>query len=202
MPIFITHRINKVNDLLKVNPKDGIETDIRDFNKELVLSHDPYKNSEKFKKFIKFTKRRLIFLNIKSYGIINDILKIIKNKKNIYFLDLTFSEIDYLISKKLSNKIILRFSAYEKFDLKKKYFKKIDWIWYDFFKNKYISKKEYLYLNKFKKKICLVSPELLNKSKQDVIKFIKHLNKNNINVDAICTKNKFILLWKKYYKYK
>ena len=202
MPIFIAHRINKVNDLLKVNPKDGIETDIRDFNKKLVLSHNPYKNSEKFKKFIKFTKRRLIFLNIKSYGIIKDILKIVKNKKNIYFLDLAFSEIDYLINKKLSDKIVLRFSIYEKFDLQKKYFKKIDWIWYDFFKNKYISKKEYLYLNKFKKKICIVSPELLNKSKQDVIKLIKHLNKNNINVDAICTKNKFIVVWKKYYKYK
>ena len=36
MPIFIAHRINKVNDLLKVNPKDGIETDIRDFNKKLT----------------------------------------------------------------------------------------------------------------------------------------------------------------------
>mgnify|MGYP001158646006 FL=1 len=202
MPLFINHRINNLVDLKKIKIDEGIEADVRDFKNDIILSHDPYKNSEKFNKFIKYFDNKFIILNIKSYGIIKDILKLIKRKKNFFFLDLHFSEIDYLIKKNLDEKIILRFSIYEKFDLRKKYFRKIKWIWYDFFKNKYLTKKEIIYFKKHKKKICIVSPELLNKGKKNIIKYIDYLNKNDIKVDAVCCKNKSIILWKKLYKFK
>ena len=99
----------------------------------------------------------------------------------------------------MENKIILRFSTYEKFDLKIKYFKNIKWIWFDFFNNHYISREEYNYIKKYNKKICLVSPELLGKSKKEVKKFILYLNKNKIFADAICTKYRLINYWKKNY---
>ena len=83
MPIFINHRINTVSKLLKLKDLDGCETDVRDFKKKLVLSHDPFQDGEDFKKFLKYTKNKVIFLNIKSCGIINEILAKTKNNNRL-----------------------------------------------------------------------------------------------------------------------
>ena len=195
----IAHRINKVNQLKDISKHFGIETDARDYKNHIVLSHDPYRSGEKLKSFIKKTKKT-IFLNVKSGGLLDQILPLIK-KKDVYFLDLSFSEINYLISKNLSKKIILRSSILEKLDLENKYYKKMEWIWYDYFGYKKISKKDYLYFKKFKKKICLVSPELLGKNKNHVFNYIKYLNKQKIKIDAVCTKNLYSYLWLNYYNY-
>ena len=202
MSIFINHRINTVSKLLKLKDFDGCETDVRDFKKKLVLSHNSFQDGESFENFLKYTKNRIIFLNVKSSGIINKILAKTKNNNKIFFLDLSFSEINYLIKKKLTKKIILRFSKYEEFILEKTFFHKIEWVWYDFFDKKYITNSHYKYLKKYKKKICLVSPELLDCSEEEVIKFIKYLNKKKFNIDAICTKNKYKKIWEKNYRYK
>jgi len=65
MSIFINHRINTVSKLLKLKDLDGCETDVRDFKKKLVLSHDPFQDGEDFEKFLKYTKNKVIFLKLK-----------------------------------------------------------------------------------------------------------------------------------------
>ena len=152
MPIFINHRINTVSKLLKLKDLDGCETDVRDFKKKLVLSHGPFQDGEDFEKFLKCAKNKVNFLNIKCYGIINKILAKTKNNNKIFFLDLPFSEINYLIERKLARKIILRFSKYEEFNLENSFFRNIEWIWYDFFDKQYITSEHYKYLKKHKKK--------------------------------------------------
>ena len=117
-----------------------------------------------------------------------------------FFLDISFSEIDFLFKLNLSKKILLRFSCYENFDLSNKYMKKIKWIWYDYFNDIKISIKHYKYFKKYNKKICLVSPDLLGK-KKDILKYIKYLNKNKIIIDAVCVKRENIKVWKNYYNY-
>jgi hypothetical protein len=201
MPIFIIHRVNTISKLLKLKNFDGCETDVRDFKKKIVLSHDPQKNGIGFEKFIKHVKNKIIFFNIKSFGLIKKILPNTKKNNRIFFLDLPFSEINYLITNKLAEKVILRFSRYEAFDLKGIFFRKIVWVWYDFFEKAYITNTHYKYLKKYKKKICLVSPELLNSNKKEVIKFIKYLNEKKFKIDAICTKSEYKKIWEKNYKY-
>ena len=200
MPLFIEHRIN-LPKFLPLNDR-GIECDIRDNNKKLVMSHDPFRKGPSFNIFLKNCKNKLIMLNIKSEGIILKILNKVKNLNNVFFLDLSFSEINKLITLKQTRRIVLRFSKYEKFDLKIKEFINIEWIWYDYFDEMYISLLDYKYLKKNKKKICLVSPELLGYNKKSIIKYIRYLNKNNINVEAVCSKRQYIPIWKKFYKYK
>ena len=199
MPLFLNHRINSLKELNKVHLKEGIEIDVRDYKNKIVLSHDPFNNGELFDKFLKKIKNRMTILNVKSFGLINLILKKTKKKNNFFFLDLCFSEIDKMIKLGFSNKIVLRFSKYEKFDLKNKSFKNIKWIWYDYFDEKIISKSDYLYIKRNKKKICIVSPDLLGAKKEKVLKFIKYLNKNKFKIEAICTKNNFIKYWKENY---
>ena len=198
MTKFIVHRINKISELNKIKNFYGMEIDVRDKGNKIILSHDPNSNGEELSKFIKKIKKQILFINIKSHGLIEKIIPIIK-KTNFFFLDLSFSEINFLIENNMTKKIIIRFSVYESFNLKKKYFQNIKWVWYDLFRNHYISKKEYSYIKKYNKKICIVSPELLGKPKKDVKKFIMHLNKNKIIVDAVCTKKNFIDFWKENY---
>ena len=195
----IAHRINTLKNLISLdNDIFGVETDLRYYKNKLVLSHDPNIKGEKFDLFLKKTTKT-IFLNIKSSGILKNIIKLVKNK-NVYFLDISFSEIDLLFKLNLSKKILLRFSCYENFDLSNKYMKKIKWIWYDYFNDLKISIKHYRYFKKFNKKICLVSPDLLGK-KKDILKYIKYLNKNKIIIDAVCVKQENIDIWQNYYNY-
>ncbi len=194
----IVHRINKLKNYIKLKNFYGIETDVRDFGSKIVLSHNPHTNGEDFFKFVKKIDKT-IFLNIKSSGILKKIIHFVKNK-DIYFLDISFSEFDLLFKKNLSHRFILRFSSYENFNLNSKYFKKIKWIWFDYFNNSKLTLKNFKYLKKNKKKICIVSPDLLGK-KKDILKYIKYLNKNKIAVDAVCTKKQNIKLWKNNYIY-
>lgn len=194
----IVHRINKMQDYKDLDNFYGIETDIRDHNKKIVMSHDPFRDGEDFLKFLKQVDKT-IFLNIKSSGLLNKVLKYIKKKK-VFFLDISFSEFDFLYKQNLSSKILLRYSSYEKYKLEEKYFKKIKWIWFDFFNQIKITKKDYLYLRKHNKKICLVSPDLLGRNRE-ILRYIKYLNKNKIIVDAVCTKKENAFIWRKNYNY-
>ena len=201
MAKFIIHRLNKLNQIKNLKTTDSFECDVINFNKRLVMQHDINKNGCSFNNFLKkINNKQTVFLNIKSSGIINKIYKKLKNK-NIFLLDLNFSEINFLILKKLTRSIILRHSVYENLNLDLKYFREIKWIWVDYFQNKKISTKTYKYIKKFNKRICIVSPELVGKTEKDLVKYAKYLNRNKIKVDAICTKNKFIKVWKKFYNY-
>jgi len=201
MAKYIIHRVNKITQIKSGLSEYGIESDVNNFNNKLVMQHDLNKNGDKFYDFIKnINKNKIIFLNIKSSGIIKKVLKSTKNK-NIFFLDLAFSEIDFLIRMKLAHKVILRYSVYERLNLDLTYFKKIIWIWFDFFQNKKIDYKTYRYIKQRGKKICIVSPELLGKKLADVNKFIQYLNIKKIKVDAICTKEKYLKSWKEKYNY-
>ena len=70
-----------------------------------------------------------------------------------------------------------------------------------FFNEKFITIKEYNYIKKYKKNICLTSPDLIDDSKLKILKYIKYLNKNKIKIDMICTKKHNIKLWKEFYKF-
>ena len=120
----ILHRINKIKDYRDLENFYGIETDVRDYNKKIILSHDPFRDGEDFLKFLKKVDKT-IFLNIKSSGLLNKILRYIKNKK-VFLLDISFSEYDFLYKQNLSNKILLRYSSYENINLKKNILKKLN----------------------------------------------------------------------------
>ena len=94
-------------------------------------------------------------------------------------------------------KVSVRFSEYEGLKKINKLFKKIKWLWLDNFNEIKIEKSFYSFLKKNKVKICIVSPELVNKKRLSEIKKIMTFSKRNkIKFDAVCTKKPEI--WKKY----
>ncbi len=204
MTIYVAHRQNDPKVLGKLHSKNinAIEIDLRSDSNEIIISHDPFKKGEVFNKNIKKFKDFLLIVDIKGTGFSERVYNILK-KNNIEFLilNLIASETDYMINKSYSKNLFLRYSSFEKPILNNKIFKKIKWIWLDYFQKQFISVKEYKYIKKFKKKICLTSPDLIFKDINETIKYIKYLNKNNIKLDMVCTKLSNIKIWKELYKY-
>ncbi len=192
---YIAHRINTIYKLKTINFKYGIEIDIRDNGKELIVVHDPFKKGIKLNSFLKYYKHKLIIANIKSERIEDEVIKIFKRYKinNFFFLDSSFPKIIDLVKKNISD-IGLRVSYYEDLSTAKKLKNKIKWIWYDTFFGIPKSNKNFKILKKLNYKICLVCPMLHGLSINIDSKRLIQLKKNNL-IDAVCTKKKFFKYW-------
>ena len=186
--IIIKHRVNTSIELKKISKNYGVEIDLRSNTKDIYLHHNPFKKGELFYSWVKNFNHKLIVLNVKEEGLENKILKILKKNKitNFFFHDQTFSS---LLKNKNKTKVSLRFSEYEDLKKTKELFNKIKWLWIDNFNEIKLKKKFYSFLKKKKVKICLVSPELVNKKRiKEIIPLISYLKKNKFNIDAVCTK--------------
>lgn len=187
--IIVKHRVNTSKELKKININFGVEVDLRSKNKNIYLHHDPFKKGELFSKWIKSFKHKLIVLNVKEEGLEPKILSILKrnNVRNYFFHDQTFSS---LIKNMHKTKVSIRYSEFEGLKKIDKLFNSIKWLWVDNFTEIKINKKFYSYLKKKKVKICIVSPELVKKSRsKEIKKVISYLKKNKFKIDAVCTKN-------------
>ena len=192
---FIAHRINTIKNLLNTPLEYGVEVDLRDFGKKIILQHDPFKDGESFEEYLKNYNHGTMILNIKSEGIETKVLKLLRqyNVKSYFFLDCSFPMINFLSSKGERN-IALRFSEFEGVDTISLMSKKIDWIWVDCFSRLPITAQNYKLLKDHKYKLCLVSPELQDQDlKLETYK--NYLQKEGIIFDAICTKSHNIARW-------
>ena len=187
--IIIKHRVNTSKELKKTNINFGVEIDLRSKNKDIYLHHDPFKKGELFSKWIKSYKHKLIVLNVKEEGLEPKILKILKknNVKKYFFHDQTFSS---LIKNMHKTKVSIRYSEFEELKKIDKLFNSIKWLWIDNFTEIKIDKKFYNYLKRKKVKICMVSPELVKRSRsKEIKKIVTYLKKNKLMIDAVCTNN-------------
>ena len=97
--LIISHRVNTITDLINTPLNYGIEVDLRDFNENIILAHDPFTDGVQLMSFLKFYNHSFIILNIKSERIEYKVLEIIKlyNIKNYFFLDSSIPMINNLI---------------------------------------------------------------------------------------------------------
>ena len=187
--LIIKHRVNTSSELKKVSKYFGVEIDLRSYKNEIYLNHDPFKKGELLKNWIKNYKHKLIVLNVKEEGLENKILKILNEYKikNYFFHDQTFSS---LLKSKNKFDVSIRYSEYEDLKKIKELFDKIKWLWIDNFNEVKLSKKFYYFLKRKKVKICVVSPELVNKNRlKEIEDLFLYFKKNKFSIDAVCTKN-------------
>lgn len=184
--LYIRHRINTTRNLKTVPGYMGVEVDIRYEKNKLILQHDPFCEGEYFEDFLKEYKHAFIVLNIKSEGVEEETLLLLKkyNLKGYFFLDLSFPSLIKL-SKGGEKNIAVRFSEYEPIEQSISLKNMVKWVWVDCFNNLPIDDKSYEDLKKHFK-LCIVSPELQNHSTDRISEFKKVLSKYDI--DAICTK--------------
>jgi len=175
----IKHRVNSIQ---KIDQNFGAEIDIRDYDGDLVLSHDlPNQKSQKLDDFLNFLpKDKLLAINVKSSGIEKKLFTSL-NSSNINYFAFDFS-IPGLLNA-LEQKIVcaLRLSEYEK-----EIFQGPKWIWLDSFNSVWFDAKYIESLKNMNYLISVVSPELHQRTDKKEYTKIKSLINCNL-IDAICT---------------
>tara|TARA_Y100000310_G_scaffold345862_1_gene471694 strand:- start:5525 stop:6106 length:582 start_codon:yes stop_codon:yes gene_type:complete len=183
--LLINHRVNTISQLLATPQEVGVEVDLRTFDEEIVLHHDPFVKGENFNDFIKHFKHAFIILNIKCEGIEKRVIEIVEAQgiKDYFLLDVTPPFMFKLIKDGVS-KLAVRFSEFESISTCMNLKGKVDWVFVDnltrlpYENNAFSALREHF-------KLCIVSPELLNRNE---IPMTKEILVNN-PVDAVLTHN-------------
>lgn len=186
--IICQHRINTSTDLINLNPSYGVEFDLRDFGKDLILAHDPYKGGEKFEDYAKQVGNRFLIVNVKSEGVENLALEILQKNKieNFFFLDLSFPAL-IKMSKKNEKRLCARFSKYEPMEFVERVKDVVSWVWADYFDYQGIKQDDLKKIHDMGLKVCIVSPELVDiNAKYKISEYIETFK--NEKPDMICTK--------------
>lgn len=193
---FISHRVNKIEELKNTPIEYGVELDLRDdLNGKIYIEHNPFTPGEDFEEYLKEYKHGTMILNVKSERIELKILELLKkyNIQKYFFLDSTFPMIK-LLSDEGEKNVALRYSEYEGIDTLKAMQGKVDWVWVDCFTKLPIDNKIYNKIKGMGYKLCLVSPELQGQQEKIEL-YAKIIKKEEIVFDAICTKGYNIEKW-------
>jgi hypothetical protein len=193
--LIVKHRINTIKELQDTSDVLGVEIDLRTFNKDLILEHDPFKQGPKFIDWISYFRHKFLIINVKEDGLEESILDILKinNINNFFFLDQSIPSLIKYANNGLRS-ISVRVSEFESVSDAVMLKDLIDWVWVDQFNILNLSLKEIKSLKDNGFKLCLVSPELQGRNNDlDVKSLYNHFYSNGIIIDAVCTKK--VSLW-------
>jgi hypothetical protein len=123
--------------------------------------------------------------------------------QNWFFLDLSMPYFVMYSNKAVSGEIngftpenlAVRFSEFEPIEYALSFKNKVKWAWVDCFTQMPLNEENYKMLKGANFKLCLVAPELQKHKIERTSEFQEIIKKNNIELDAVCTKNPE--LWKK-----
>ncbi len=187
--LFIKHRVNQPSDLETVDPKWGVEIDLRSDAAGLYLSHDPWTTGPRFEEWLECFKdlgiQGPILLNTKEDGLETRIETELAKKgvENYFFLDTAVPTLIRHTIASGNRHFFVRLSQYEPDACLAAFVEKVEWVWVDCFGGNPLPA---TLLQKWKNqfKFCLVSPELHGQPLETIQRFgdLYRL------ADAVCTK--------------
>jgi hypothetical protein len=184
-----SHRINSVSALAEIDPKYGVEIDLRTNNGNLILAHDPFIEGDLFSDWLRFWRGQSLILNVKEDALENSILQYLNEYgvSDFFFLDQSYPSIRRTINSGLK-KVATRVSDYE--DLQTALNSGSDWVWLDSFSGKWDYLNEAVpVLAENGQKTCLVSPELQRTDSSAELKFLQKLILDKgLDITSVCTK--------------
>jgi hypothetical protein len=185
---FIAHRINRKTELTNINPKYGVELDLRDFNGLIHIEHEPFCVGESFEDYAANYHHGVMILNIKCDGIEHRVLEIVKRHgiTNYFFLDSAFPTIK-LLSDRGEHNLAIRFSEFEGMDTIRAMKGRVGWVWVDCFTIFPMDKTIYDEIKQLGYKICIVSPEL-QQQESKIEQYGDYMKRKTLIPDAICSK--------------
>ncbi len=184
-----SHRVNSVSALAKMDPKYGVEIDLRTNNGSVILAHDPFTEGDLFSDWLKFWRGQSIILNVKEDGLEDLILQCLNEYgvSDFFFLDQSYPSIRRTINSGLT-RVATRVSDYE--DLQTALNSGSDWVWLDSFSGNWDYLNEAVpVLAKNGQKTCLVSPELQRTNSSDELHFLQEMIlQESLAITSVCTK--------------
>jgi hypothetical protein len=166
----------------------GTETDVRDFNGGLVISHDIANEScmeinSFFDLYNKHTGK-VLALNIKSDGLASLLSKTLNKHEieNYFVFDMSIPDtIGYL---KLGMKVFIRQSEYER---ELPFYEECTGVWLDSFLSVWYDLQVIDHHLKNGKKVCIVSPELHNRDYINLWEILKTSGLQKVDGLILCT---------------
>ncbi|HVZ11937.1 MAG TPA: hypothetical protein VG965_02815 [Patescibacteria group bacterium] len=142
MTEIVAHRINTVEGLKKLDPKYGVELDIRESGSILILNHNPLEAGDKpnnydtledyLKEYHDGGHKGLAIFNIKEAGIEGRVMEMAKKYAvNRFFLLDVENPYMYSATGKGIRDIAVRYSESEPIEATMYYKDKLDWVWID-----------------------------------------------------------------------
>ncbi|MDD2385288.1 MAG: hypothetical protein PHP52_00735 [Bacteroidales bacterium] len=192
----INHRINTIVELKNIPCENGVEIDVRDFGRNIVLAHDPFVGGELLEDFVKHYNHSTLIINSKSEGIEFKVIELLEKYdiKDFFFLDSSFAIINKFI-KIGETRFAVRFSEIESIQNAINLKSKSNWVWVDCFLSNPLNKPSFDALKNANYQICFVSPDLVGRS-NEIAQYIKYFKEKEIILDAICVKKENEYLWK------
>ncbi|GKS69783.1 hypothetical protein W03_17870 [Nitrosomonas sp. PY1] len=186
----IAHRCNTINELRATDSQYGVEIDIRSFDGQLILQHDPFLNGELLTRWIDAYQHGTLILNIKEEGLEARLIDLMREKNitDYFFLDQSFP---FLVkwSKAGERRCAVKVSEFESIETALTLTGKVDWAWIDCFSRFPLRSHDAQRLRTAGFKLCLVSPELQGRdAHSEIPALVKLLNEHVIAADAVCTK--------------
>lgn len=197
---YVAHRINTRAALQALPFRCGVELDLRDRDRGLILQHDPFIDGEDAEPFFaEYKSRGTMILNIKSERIEWNVLKLVEayDVDKYFFLDSSPPMI-YALTKANVRQVALRLSEFEGIDTVLKFAGRADWVWVDCFTKLILDRKTFDVLKDAGFKIAIVSPELQGRA-DDIEAHAAALKEQSIAPDIICTKYHNFARWQTYF---
>lgn len=187
----ICHRRNTIEQLRKTPTRYGVEIDLRSYQDDIILEHDPFKPGVQFESWLQTFQHQTLIVNIKEEGLESRIFELLQRYhiEDYFLLDQSFPFfIKY--ARQGHQRSALRVSEYESIQTAILCAKYATWIWLDCFTHFPIDAKQAQILKELGYKLCAVSPELQGFEPQIGIPTLRQkLVKECIVLDAVCTKH-------------
>jgi hypothetical protein len=183
--LLIEHRVNTQEKLATVPSNYGIEVDIRDYDGDLRLEHDPFLTGDRLEDLLQAYHHALIIFNVKCDGLEDRIMQLAAKYQvdDYFFLDVAPPTLIRLAQRGI-RKAAVRYSEYEPIESALALAGQVNWVWVDCFTHLPLDQASYQQLHQHFK-ICLVSPELQKFPRSTIQDFRKQLS--DMPVDAVCT---------------
>jgi hypothetical protein len=183
--LLIEHRVNTIEHLWRVPLDRGVEVDVRDYEDDLRLAHDPFLSGERLEDLLAAYHHAFIIFNVKCDGLTERIIELAGKYKieNYFFLDLANPTLINLARQGMP-RLAVRYSEYEPLEFALAFAGQVDWVWVDCFNGLPLDPETYQRLHQHFK-ICLVSPELQKHPRSLIRNFREQLH--TMPIDAVCT---------------
>ena len=186
----IAHRRNTLAELLKTPVEYGVEVDVRSFGNRLVIHHDPFVDGEDLSCWLDQYQHGTLILNVKEEGLEQRLIDLMNERgiEDFFFLDQSFPFI-IKTAHQGERRCAVRVSEYEHVDTALTLAGKIDWVWVDCFNRFPLSGADASRLHQAGFKLCLVSPELQQRTGEgEIPALVRLLAERGIVPEAVCTK--------------
>ncbi len=189
--IKVIHRVNKGALLEDIPNSFGVEVDLRQWGKDIIVEHDAFVQGESFDEWLSHFRHEMVVLNIKSEGIEMRAVKMLLESypdAKYFLLDQSFP---FMVKSILGKSMVsgIRVSDIESFEQAIQLGPK--WVWLDCHLGDWSFLKTAL-PNALELGIhtCLASPELHGRQVEREMTQIKEiLSETNVEPTAVCTKN-------------